>query len=155
MASSHATRVAPAGVAPAGLLLLLYVGGTAALMNGNPVGSSSDVPGVTGSLFRMATADEASMAATCTSGDEGIVPFCTVALISPGVVLTAAHCVQQQITAGNPKAFADLRVSLVRRTRHDPQNCKPVTRETRNNPQSPKSRTAKPATARLRMQPWL
>ena len=36
--------VASAGVAPAGLLLLLYVGGTAALMNGNPVGSSSDVP---------------------------------------------------------------------------------------------------------------
>ena len=107
--------VASAGVAPAGLLLLLYVGGTAALMNGNPVGSSSDVPGVTGSLFRMATADEASMAATCTSGDEGIVPFCTVALISPGVVLTAAHCVQQEITAADPRAFADLRVSLGRK----------------------------------------
>ena len=98
----------------AGLLLILYVGDTCALFNGVPVGSSSDVPGVTGSLFMMVTEDEATNAATCTSGDEGVVPFCTVALISPGVVLTAAHCVQQQITAGNPKAFADLRVSLVR-----------------------------------------
>ena len=138
--------------AQAGLLLLLYVGDTCALFNGNAVSSSSDVPSVTGSLFTAPGDDEA---VTCTSGDEGVVPFCTVALISPGVVLTAAHCVQQQITAGNPQAFADLRVSLVRRTRHDPQNCKTVTRETRNNPQSPKSRTAKPATARLRMQPWL
>ena len=94
----------------AGLLLLLFVGDTCALFNGNAVGSSSDVPGVTGSLF-MLSEDEA---ATCTSGDEGITPFCTVALISPGVVLTAAHCVQEQITAGDPRAFADLRVSLVR-----------------------------------------
>ena len=97
--------------AQAGLLLLLYVGDTCALFNGNAVSSSSDVPSVTGSLFTAPGDDEA---VTCTSGDEGVVPFCTVALISPGVVLTAAHCVQQQITAGNPKAFADLRVSLVR-----------------------------------------
>ena len=103
-----------APLAQAGLLLLLYVGDSFALMNGNPVGSSSDVPGVTGSLFKLVAAEEASDAATCTSGDEGIVPFCTVALISPGIVLTAAHCIQQQITAGDPRAFADLRVSLVR-----------------------------------------
>ena len=100
--------------AQAGLLLLLYVGDTCALFNGNAVSSSSDVPSVTGSLFTLVTEEEASSATTCTNGDEKIVPFCTVALISPGVVLTAAHCVQQQITAGNPKAFADLRVSLVR-----------------------------------------
>jgi hypothetical protein len=100
--------------AQAGLLLLLYVGDTFGLFNGNPVGSSSDVPGVTGSLFTLVTEDEASNAAACTSGDEGIVPFCTVALISPGIVLTAAHCVQQQITAGDPRAFSNLRVSLVR-----------------------------------------
>ena len=130
--ASFVFRVAPAGVAPAGLLLLLYVGGTGALMNGNPVGSSSDVPGVTGSLFRMATADEASMAATCTSGDEGIVPFCTVALISPGIVLTAAHCVQEQITAGDPSAFGNLRVSLVRAPVMILRPAKPVTREARN-----------------------
>ena len=97
--------------AQAGLLLLLYVGRTCALFYGDAVSSSSDVPSVTGSLFTAPGDDEA---VTCTSGDEGVVPFCTVALISPGVVLTAAHCVQQQITAGNPKAFADLRVSLVR-----------------------------------------
>ena len=100
--------------APAGLLLLLYAGNACALMNGNPVASSSDVPGVTGSLFKLIAEDEASNAATCTNGDEKIVPFCTVALISPGIVLTAAHCIQQQITAGDPRAFANLRVSLVR-----------------------------------------
>jgi len=99
----------------AALLLLLYVGDTRALFNGNPVGSSADVPGVTGSLFLMNTEDEATNAATCTSGDEGIVPFCTVALISPGVVLTAAHCLQNQITAGDPSAFANLRVALGRK----------------------------------------
>ena len=99
----------------AGLLLLLYVGETSALFNGNPVGSSSDVPGVIGSLFTQVTEDEASNAATCTSGDEKIVPFCTVALISPGIALTAAHCVQQQITAGDPRAIANLRVSLGRK----------------------------------------
>ena len=96
------------------LLISFYVGNTCALINGNPVASSSDVPGVTGSLFRMVTDEEEENAANCTSGDEGIVPFCTVALISPGVVLTAAHCVQNQITAGDPQAFANLRVSLVR-----------------------------------------
>ena len=101
--------------AQAGLLLLLYAGDTCALFNGNPVGSSSDVPGVTGSLFTLVTEDEASNAATCTSGDEKIVPFCTVALISPGIVLTAAHCVQEQISAGDPHAFANLRVSLGRK----------------------------------------
>ena len=99
----------------AGLLLLLHVDNTRALFNGNPVRSSSDVPGVTGSLFRMVTDEEEENAANCTSGDEGIVPFCTVALISPGVVLTAAHCLQNEITAGNPRAFADLRVALGRK----------------------------------------
>ena len=28
--------------------------------------------------------------------------------------MTAAHCVQEQITGGNPKAFANMRVALVR-----------------------------------------
>ena len=73
--------------AQAGLLLLLYVGDTCALFNGNPVGSSSDVPGVTGSLFKLVAEDEASNAETCTTGDEKIAPFCTVALISPGGTL--------------------------------------------------------------------
>ena len=107
----------------ASFLSLLYVGGSWALFNGAPVGSSSDVPGVTGSLFTLATDTEASDAATCTNGDEKIAPFCTVALISPGIVLTAAHCVQQQITAGDPKAFTNLRVSLVRTAVTDPQSC--------------------------------
>ena len=98
----------------AGLLLLLYAAVSCALINGVSVSSSSDVPGVTGSLFKLVTEDEASSAAICKNGDEGIVPFCTVALISPGLVLTAAHCVQEQITAGAPSAIADLRVSFVR-----------------------------------------
>ena len=89
--------------------LLLLVGDTYALFNGRPVGSSADVPGVTGSLFSMGSPE------TCTNGDEAIVPFCGVALISPGVVLTAAHCLQNEITAGNPRAFADLRVALGRK----------------------------------------
>ena len=101
------------------LLLLLYAGAACALFNGKPVGSSSDVPGVTGSLFKLETEDEASYAATCTSGDEKITPFCTVALISPGIVLTAAHCVQQQITAGAPRAIANLRVSLGRKITYE------------------------------------
>ena len=110
----------------AGSLLLLYVGNAHALINGNPVDSSSDVPGVTGSLFRLVTEDEASNAATCTSGDEKIVPFCSVALISPGIVLTAAHCVQQEITAGDAQAFANLRVSLGRKITYedDDGSCK-------------------------------
>ena len=101
--------------AQACLLLLLNAGDTYALFNGQPVRSSSDVPGVTGSLFTLVTEDEASNAATCTNGDEKIVPFCTVALVSPGIVLTAAHCVQQQITGGDPQAFDNLRVSLGRK----------------------------------------
>lgn len=107
------------GAQAGGLLILLYVCDTCALFNGNPVGSSSDVPGVTGSLFTLVAAEEAVDAATCTSGDEKIAPFCTVALISPGIVLTAAHCVQEQITAGDPRAFANLRVSLGRKITYE------------------------------------
>ena len=40
----------------ASLLLLLFAGDTCALFNGNPVSSSSDVPGVTGSLFMLGVA---------------------------------------------------------------------------------------------------
>ena len=102
--------VTSVGLSAPPLLLVLLLRDTCALFNGNPVRSSSDVPGVIGSLFSL---DRNSNVGTCISGDEKIAPFCTGGLISPGVFLTASHCLQELITQGDARAFANLRVSLV------------------------------------------
>ena len=63
---SISTRAAMAHARTQSALLLLLLTPTSALFNGSPVGSSSDVPGVTGSLFLL---DGGSDVSTCTSGD--------------------------------------------------------------------------------------
>eukprot|EP00308_Calcidiscus_leptoporus_P012117 CAMPEP_0119358504 /NCGR_PEP_ID=MMETSP1334-20130426/6702_1 /TAXON_ID=127549 /ORGANISM="Calcidiscus leptoporus, Strain RCC1130" /LENGTH=427 /DNA_ID=CAMNT_0007373019 /DNA_START=185 /DNA_END=1464 /DNA_ORIENTATION=+ len=100
------------GARPSLLLLLLLRRDTYALFNGEPVRSSSDVPGVTGSLFSLY---EDSDVHNCISGDEKIAPHCTGGLISPGIFLTAAHCLQEEITGKDARAFARLRVALGRK----------------------------------------